>query len=447
MPEEPHVIGWRQRASALIAESGRARDALDNAARFLRPVVTDYQLALDRYKRTNALEKELEALNELGRRAGQRSVLLATRDAVAGNQVVAEADLYQINRRIAATQAVIGVGKLAEVGLGVATWVKSVKEALDVAKLVLDGVKAAQPVAQPLVGQQLGASSATGAADEGQAIAQIISIVLRVHGDFARTGKHLWDAVGTLRRARNMHDAWTAGAAMAQGLKTSLDLLKTIVERLEDFNKVIERSGAHKVVSTTKSALGPALGHLAAGLGVLRDLLEAGRAFAAAYDAYQQMEQAHKAGERWVAQGARYIGTEQDALAWLPVLSGVQDGGAEELVSSATDFNRARVLANAARDEARRVTEDILAASELFRRQRQQLRAALQPVEPRFAELGECLLRLRLQIADLNFTVGQRGKHAAIAQELATQLERQQALAHGTYSEVKSLLDRTTTAH
>lgn len=443
MPEDALVIGWRQRANALITESSRTRETLDSAARVLRPVIADYRLAIDSYKRAHAREDEREVLNELGRRAGQRSVLLARRDAVAGNQVVAEADLYQINLGIAATQAVIGVGKLAEVGLGVLTWVKSVKQALDVAKLVLDGVKAAQPVAQPLVSQ----SGATDAANAGMAIGQIVSVVLRLDADFTKTGKHLWDAVGTLRRVRNVNDAWTAAAAMAQALKTLLDLLKTIIEKLEDFNKVIERNPGLTTVSTTRSAVGPALGQLATGLGVLRDLLEAGRAFAAAYDAHQQAHEAHKARERWVAQGARYIGTEQEALAWLPLLSGLEEGDAEDLVTSATDFNRARVLANAAREEARRVTEDILAANEIFRRQTAQLRAVLQPVEPRFAELGECLLRLRLQIADLSFVVRQRGKHATAAQELVTQLERQKERVQATYSELHSLLAQTTTTH
>ena len=74
-------------------------------------------------------------------------------------------------------------------------------------------------------------------------------------------------------------------------------------------------------------------------------------------------------------------------------------------------------LANAAIVESRRLASGIAAASSLFHDQFMRVRPALQTVRPRFAELEKCLVRYRLQIADLRFV--SNGADGAAAKAIA----------------------------
>ncbi|MGQ0484004.1 MAG: hypothetical protein ACT4SY_01420 [Hyphomicrobiales bacterium] len=425
MPNEAQVTQWRTRANTLISESSRTREALAGELPQFQRFAAGYLQAVQHYALTNARGEEREMLLELGRRAGQRSLRFSQRNEVADSQMRAEERLHLINRQIFWCQIAIALGKIAEAGLGIATWFTKVKEVLDGMKLAVDTAKAAQPIAAEIFeAATVGSSSAT----PGKALdaaGQVIAIVLRMDDFFKSTGTTVWNLLATIRRARNMNDAWTAAAGIAQILKTALELLKTGIERFEQSNR---------------SGMAPAAGALATGFGVLRDLIEAGRAFAAAYEAHLEMQVALDRMERQIVQGSRFIGSEKEALANLPRLGELSQENIDNFVTSATDFNAARVMANAAREEAQRIQSEIAAAERLHREQTGRLRSATQRSKPLLEAAEEYVVRIGLLIADMAFFADPPGLNrqesgAAAAKELKDRLTKQRDLLRRTCEE------------
>ncbi|MEN3942743.1 hypothetical protein WJU23_15695 [Prosthecobacter sp. SYSU 5D2] len=438
MPDSPIAAQWRTRANALIAESDRTHQALVAGLPQFRSIVNTYLHALSTYRQTSAQSDERDALEALARRAGQRALLFARRNEVTGAQVAVEGDLRLINERIYWVQVTIAAGKMAEVGISMATWIKSVKTNVDRAKNILDTAKTAQPFVQAAVGAAgHGGSSTPAPAEQAAAIAQILVYFSRFSEGFEAAKKVFWDGIGTFRRARTMNDRWTGLATAAQALKVVVELLKVWVEH------------TFRTIEVTSSAAGtPARGvvpgnaawlsHLGNCLTILRDLIDAYRALEAAYKASEEIKSGIEQIERQITLGNRFMGNEADALASLPSLKGLEEEDVEMLATAANDFNAARVLGNEARQRATQLASDIAAAQTLLREASLRLQPALQAIRPHIEAMQEQMDSHKRQIVNMQW-VPANGPDGAAAKAVMDDLSKHRDLLQPVFNEARAL--------
>jgi hypothetical protein len=226
MPEEAHVIQWRERADRVTADASQAYDALITALPSFQAAAASYPRALQHYALVHARDAERQMLLELAKGAGRRQTTFSQRNEVADAQFRSEEQIHLVNRQIYYCQFLIGIGKLAEAGLGVYGWIPKVKGTVDGMKRIVDAAKAVQPIAAEVVAATTGGRSNATAANAAAVTAQLLAIMMRFDDDLRALGTLVWNNVGAIRRATSIKDAWTKASAIAHALKTVLDNLK-----------------------------------------------------------------------------------------------------------------------------------------------------------------------------------------------------------------------------
>ena len=381
----------KARGRDLLAEAEKLEETLQAAMPGIKSAFAGYQTASRQYAFAHGRGPERDALNALAHRTGGRMILFAKRSEVAAEQSATELELYHINDAIFWTSITIGVGKCAEMILGMISWTGKLKAAVDAAKLDIDAVKALQPVAA-------GALTAVGQGDKKdlsagnivQGVAQIGAYTLRLKTSTELLGKNLWEALSLVRRARSAKDLGAAASTAMQALKTVVELMKAIVQLTEN--------GIDQFGKTVPSTVQPALGRLSAFMGVVRDLIDAARAFYAAYETNEEMRKNVEKIESEMERSNAFTGDANAALAKLsalPPLTGLETEDIDDLAVSTLTYNEARLLTDKARQEAKRIEDDARAAKTFADAQRLALRTALAPMKAPLSRTDAFVMRLR----------------------------------------------------
>ena len=221
-------------------------------------------------------------------------------------------------------------------------------------------------------------------------MAQIGAYTLRLKTSTELLGKNLWEALSLVRRARSAKDLGAAASTAMQALKTVVELMKAIVQLTEN--------GIDQFGKTVPSTVQPALGRLSAFMGVVRDLIDAARAFYAAYETNEEMRKNVEKIESEMERSNAFTGDANAALAKLsalPPLTGLETEDIDDLAVSTLTYNEARLLTDKARQEAKGIEDDARAAKTFADAQRLALRTALAPMKAPLSRTDAFVMRLR----------------------------------------------------
>lgn len=469
MGEDERVIAeLNKRADDLIGETERVLGRLAALQPDVDSARQQCAAAARQYAVAHARLDEQPVLMQLAARVGRRQVIFAQRSEVAQLQANSELELHQINTALFATQMAIGVGKLAEVGLSIYGWAAqsgkvlttieaeiqagrgvvtpaanaavqaadAARTHIDAARLQVDAAKSITASASVLVQSATDANKPMGAGDIAAGIAQVLALVLRAKTQFRNSGKTIWDAVSLGKRIQKVSDIRTVVSTILHELKMCMDVLKLLIDFIEDGQRQVDRSGMSSWAGGAASVL-----------SILRDLWDAGTAFVEAYRAFEEMGENLRRLESFTAASAGFAGSEEAARAALPALSGLREQDIETLALNTSTYNGARVLVDAARQECQRIGGDVAAALDVQRRQNRMLAQVLRRGSGDLDSMRQLLARMRMQMADLGFVEDRGGPRGFAARQIKERLARQRARFEAVVSDWSSLLDATATVH
>ena len=213
-----------------------------------------------------------------------------------------------------------------------------------------------------------------------------------------------------------------------QLLKLLVDFLKNLIDFIENVEP--------------KSGLAPILGTVNTVVTSLRDLIDAGRAFIAAGEAFKEVSANATRMEAALKDQDRFIGSEQAALLKLPALRNVGSLNADDLdvlAQQTTNLQETRVVVDEARLEAQKIKEDTDAAKKYQERQRVTLSAAMGGFSTRMSGMEELLTRMRYQTQDLDFVASRGGPRALVAKELSDDLKQKSDRFQTAFAQYKLL--------